>query len=255
MAIKRSKGPAMPKVPEESYFATCERDEGGQCLPKGGSGGNQGGAEFEKYDEKVSPTSFGDPYVYFWEVFEEMKKQGMKPITPKERNALAERAAEHWRVSNPEGVAEQDQKEPEDLGSGTEQEEENKTTEEVVDLNSPKDKKKKLSFTKHTPDALEKAAQKAGKKLFGSKLELDEIESVEHSKLSALQKADEAIDDYSFIFYPSTGKGRDIGILGGEGTPDWKHYSSNWADVDGKVYVANGVDSSITVVDVDKKKS
>ncbi len=33
----RIKKPVMPKVPEESYFATCERDEGGQCLPKGES--------------------------------------------------------------------------------------------------------------------------------------------------------------------------------------------------------------------------
>ncbi len=169
--------PKMPKVPEASFFATCNRDEGGQCLPKGGSGG-AGGAS-QATERGVEGQS--------------------RPVK--------------------------------------------------------KDKSKdKVEGTAYTVQDLEQVARKAGEALFSkhrSGLVMSPITKVEHYNLSELQKPDEemdaeshTLDEYEYVFYPSTGKGKDVAGYG------WDEAKESWKDTDGNIYTVWG-EGVLTVVKPD----
>lgn len=87
--------------------------------------------------------------------------------------------------------------------------------------------------TKYTLSQLNDAARKAGEALFASSpsgLVRDRATEVRYRKLSDLKKVGAALDDFEYVFKPSTGKGIDVA------SAPWKQAKTSWADNDGKIY-------------------
>jgi hypothetical protein len=89
--------------------------------------------------------------------------------------------------------------------------------------------------TQYTKGQLYDASLRAGKGLFKGQLEYTKPTGVEHVKLSDLQRqkigeGDEAVDDWEYVFKPSTGKGMDVS------GKSWKNATKGWADKDGNIY-------------------
>jgi hypothetical protein len=174
--MKRVK-PKVPRVPQESFFATCKRDRQGHCI--------------------AGPGGSGDS----------------SPVQVTERGVPGQ--------SRP------------------------------VKGDKTKDK---VEGTKHTVDKLEKAARRAGESLFKkhqSGLVLDPISRVDHYNLSELQKPDaesgqdaHMLDEYEYVFFPSTGKGKDVAGGG------WDEADDSWKDRDGHIYTVTGT-GILTVVKAD----
>lgn len=98
---------------------------------------------------------------------------------------------------------------------------------------------------------LEKIALSAGEKLFGTrghsgKLEFGGVKSVSEERASKISR-DASIDDYEYVFKPSTGKGIDAS---GENI---RQNVDNWKDTDGKLYTYDTVNARVRVIDVDVK--
>lgn len=104
------------------------------------------------------------------------------------------------------------------------------------------DPSNKVKGTSHTVGDLEEASVKAGKKLFGSALEHQGIMDVKTVKLSSLKKlgdAEGSVNDFEYVFFPSTGKGKDA---------SGASIGKKLADKDGKVYLYDATDATVRVV-------
>jgi ribosomal protein L24 len=108
----------------------------------------------------------------------------------------------------------------------------------------------KVAGTEYTGRQLAEVALKAGKGLFGKELAFDPVTKVKSAKLSALQrKGDEGgyVDEYEYVFHPSTGKGKDVS------SAPWKEAKADWADKDGKIYTVLGDTIHVITPDVPLK--
>jgi len=107
--------------------------------------------------------------------------------------------------------------------------------------------------TDYNAGQITKAALQAGEKLFAkhnSGFLMGEIGRIDHFKFSSLQELDPEeggsafVDDFEYLFYPSTGRGKDVsGEL-------WRDAKRSWVDVDGNIYAA-WAEGVITIVTVD----
>jgi hypothetical protein len=118
--------------------------------------------------------------------------------------------------------------------------------------------------SKYSTKELYDAAQKAGEKLFGTKevgglifvkgntppeyANLSTVPAAESAKADALsgKKNDPAVDDFEYVFHPSSGKGLDV-----SGSSLREDASKSWVDKDGKIYLYSGTNGTIRVINVD----
>jgi hypothetical protein len=117
----------------------------------------------------------------------------------------------------------------------------------------PKDSQtgKTITATKFTKQELFDAAKKAGQSLFkdhhtglvfGSESPDDlDFEKVSLKKQQQSDDDDEPdyVDEYEYVFFPSTGKGLDVS------SESWKKAKKKWADKDGNIYTCWAGDSII----------
>jgi hypothetical protein len=129
-----------------------------------------------------------------------------------------------------------------------------------VDKNKKHDKKdlpkdsqtgKTITATKFTKQELFDAAKKAGTSLFkkhhtGLVFGAEEPDDLDFEKtsLKKQQSVDEDeegdyVDEYEYVFFPSTGKGLDVS------SESWKKAKKSWADKDGNIYTCWAGDSII----------
>jgi hypothetical protein len=97
--------------------------------------------------------------------------------------------------------------------------------------------------TKYTLAQLNDASERAGQSLFSghqSGLVRDRASKVRYRALSELKATDAALDEYEYVFKPSTGKGLDVASY------DWKSARASWADKDGLIYSQYGDTIHIT---------
>lgn len=93
---------------------------------------------------------------------------------------------------------------------------------------------------KHSLEKLDSAATKAGTSMFGkssSGLVKNKINSVVVKKLSSMKGT---VDEYAYVFFPSTGKGKDVS------SQKFSEADDSWKDKDGNTYVYN--DGSVLVL-------
>lgn len=101
-----------------------------------------------------------------------------------------------------------------------------------------------ISGTPHTVEGLEAASKKAGHKLFGKSLEHEGVHGIVQKHISQLKGADRHVNDYEYVFHPSTGKGIDA-----SGDEIGKHL----ADKDGHVYTYDATDGNIRIISTHPK--
>lgn len=112
---------------------------------------------------------------------------------------------------------------------------------------NPKGKGLPVAGTPYSKKQLGDAARLAGERMFGSSssgLVIDRIRTVKRQKLSVLIAEQQYVDEYEYVFFPSTGTGFDAS------SEYWANANEEWKDVDGRIYTAYADTVYITEVDV-----
>jgi hypothetical protein len=104
----------------------------------------------------------------------------------------------------------------------------------------------KVEGTPYTKKELFDQAIKAGKSMFGKALDVGPLKRVVVADLKDLKKGESGhsvVEDYEYVFKPSTGKGLDV---------SGREWSPSWADKDGHIYSA--YEDTVFVIKTPKAK-